>query len=161
MKPVSDATARVTAKNFSRKFVSIGRIVKAWPEIMGAAFADKALPNRIQYRKPGKKNDKPIATLEIATSHADATLMHYQKDVILERIAHIFGERWINDIKFVAVKNIKTASKLQKKRPRPLTQSEKNHLSNMLGSISDPLVYERLQSLGENILKQSEKKNEG
>ncbi len=156
MKQVSDATTRIVAQNFSRKFVSIGRIVKAWPEIMGAGFADKAVPNRLQYRKPGKKNDKPIAILEIATSHADATLMHYQKDVILERIAHVFGERWINDIKFIAVDSIKTAQKRQKKITRPLTKGQKNHLSDVLGSVSDPLIYERLQSLGENILKKNE-----
>lgn len=156
MKPVSDATARVTAQNFSRKFVSIGRIVKAWPQIMGEAFAAKATPNRIQYRKPGKRNEKPMAILEIATSHADATLIHYQKDVILERISHIFGERWIHDIKFVTVQSTKTLPKMQKKRNRPLTQTQKNNLSEMLGEISDPLIYERLQSLGSNILKQGE-----
>jgi len=119
---------------------------------MGAAFAAKATPNKIHYRKPKKRNDKPTAILEISTSPSDATLMHYQKGVILERINHIFGEAWINDIKFVALERNAFKPKT-KPYKRPLTQGEKNDLSNILENVSDPLIYERLQSLGSHILK--------
>ncbi len=118
MKPLSDATGKVTRKNFSNKFIAMGRIVRAWPEIMGTTFADKATPSKLQYTRPKNTRSKPQATLEIATSHADATLMHYQKDVILQRIEHIFGEPWVTDVKFIAVER-KTLAKAQKNTLAP------------------------------------------
>ncbi len=152
MKPISEATTRVTNRNFSRKFISIGRIVNAWQEIMGESLATKATPNRIQYRKPRTKKDKPIAILEIAASPSDSTIMHYQKGIILERINQIFGEAWITDIKFVALeRNTLTTKRASYKRP--LSASEKNDLSNTLATIDDPLIYERLKSLGEGIMR--------
>lgn len=151
MRRLSDATSKVLSKNFSRKFVSIGRIVKSWDEIMGAKLAAKAVPQRIQYRKARKKNERPIAILEIAASEADATMLHYQKDVILERITNVFGEPWITDIKFVAA-DMLTKKILAKKASKPLTGEQKNHLSDMLDGVSDQAIHDRLSSLGEGIL---------
>jgi len=122
---------------------------------MGAAFADKAAPVRIMYRKARKKNDKPVATLEVATSASDAMMLHYQKDVILQRITSLFGEAWITDIKFVAADMNKSAV-LVKKQRRPLTDGQKNHLSEMLDGIEDQAIYERLKSLGEGVLREAQ-----
>lgn len=154
MRRLSDATLSVVGRNCSRKFVSIGRIVKAWDEIMGERFASKAVPQRIQYRKGRKKTDSPIAILEIATTSADATMMHYQKEVILQRIESVFGDAWVADIKFVAA-DLSKRSVLVKKQRRPLTGEQKNHLSSMLDGVSDQAIYERLASLGEGVLRES------
>jgi len=108
MRPLSDSVTKVTGKTFSRKYVALGRVISHWTDIVGKDFASKAQPVKIQYRykkktaqKSNAKKEKPQATLEIATSSADATIMHYQKDVILERINQIFGDAWITAIRFV------------------------------------------------------------
>lgn len=150
MRLISEATNRVTSQNFNRKFISIGRIVKAWDVIMGDDMADKATPNRILYRKPKKKTDKPKAVLEIAISQAHATVLHYQKDVILARIESVFGEPWINDIKFIAVQKVKPV-KRKKSAYRPLTEPQKNHLSNLLDVVEDSELKERLLNLGQKL----------
>ncbi len=151
MRALSEITTSVTSKNFSRKFVSIGKIVALWPEVMGTQFAHKATPNRLLYRKPKSKNEQPRAILEIATSSADATLIHYQKDIILERLEQLFGQRWIHDIKFISVSRIQLQTR-KKNRTAPLTQKQKNHLSTLLGDVEDQDIQRRLLSLGQAIL---------
>ncbi len=150
MRPLSEAAARIAGKSFERKYIALGRIVNSWNDIVGAKLADKAQPVRIVYRKKDKQKS-PDALLEIAASSADATLLHYQKDLILERINQIFGERWITAIRFVNVA-ANTGPFRRKKAQKPLTNPEKKHLSDMLQEIADEEVKKRLESLGQAIL---------
>ena len=150
MKPLSAATAKIAALSFERKYIALGRIVNNWEAIVGAKLAHKVQPNKLHYRKkPNSK--KPDVTLEIAASSADATLLHYQKDLILERINQIFGEQWISAIRFVQVAS-NAPVKRRKKAPAPLTTDEKNTLSTLLGSIKDQDIKCRLETLGQAII---------
>lgn len=124
---------------------------------MGSEFADKAQPVKLSYRKNGR-GAKPVATLEIATSAAYATLLPYQKDVILERIRTLFGHASITDVKFVASK-LPEEPVQRKKPPTPLTAQEKRGLSNVLNIVEDDAMKEKLESLGKAIL--MERKHEG
>lgn len=154
MRPLSESTSRIAGKNFSRKYIAIGRIVKNWDEIVGANLADKAQPIKIQYRKARKKGQKLTATLEIAASSADATLLHYQKDLILERINQIFGDKWITAIRFVNV-SVNTAPLSRHKRKKshpPLTINEKKTLSTMTDIVADAEIRQKLEHLGLAIL---------
>ena len=150
MRPLSESTARVSGQCFERKYIALGRVVKHWREIVGESLADKAAPIKIHYRKK-PNGQKPEASLDIAVSSADATLLHYQKGLILERINNIFGERWINAIRFVSVPANTTPIK-SKKIKVPLTLNEKKTLSGMLAVVEDADIQGRLQSLGEAIL---------
>ena len=155
LRPLSEATARVASQNFERKYIALGRIVEHWGTIAGQKLADKAQPIKINYRKanPNKRGSKASATLDIAVSSANATLLHYQKDLILERINQVFGERWITAIRFVhAPVNSPLAPKPAPKR-RPLTQKEDEGLKELLEKIEDPVIKEQLQSLGQGIIR--------
>src|SRR5690606_15652877 len=101
-----------------------------------------------------KRGEKPQATLEIATSTADATLLHYQKDLILERINQIFGDSWISAIRFVPVASNAPAARPRRKLERPLNTEEKHYLSAALGGISDEDLEKRLAKLGQAILQE-------
>lgn len=144
MRPLSESASRVTSKNFSKKYIALGRIVNQWPSIIGEDFAEKAQPVKLHYRK--KKKGQTIQ-LDISTSAAHATLLTYQKDLIRERINQIFGENWITDICFVVSQSQET-SKKQKKAKAPLTLAEKNDLSKMLEEIADDEIKERLEQFG-------------
>ena len=124
LKLVADTIPRVTDRTFKRKYIALGRIVTQWKEIMGDKMAGVAQPLKIRYRKPRRKGDKPEATLEIAVSSAQASLLMMQKGVLLEKINHIFGERWITDIKFIH----NPTSPLPKKREnqKDFVRREKN-----------------------------------
>lgn len=149
MRPISEATARVSGQSFSRKYISLGRILNCWKEIVGDKLANKAQPVKINYRKR-EKGGNPVAILDIAASSADSTLLHYQKDLILARINQIFGDQWVTAIRFVAAP-MNTKSKPKKARI-PLTEPEKNHLSGMLESLDDADLKARLETLGTAII---------
>jgi hypothetical protein len=102
MRPLSEPVSRISGKTFSRKYIALGRILSEWEQIVGPEFSGKAIPVKLNYRKNGK-TDKTLASLDIATSDAQATALHYQKDLILERINRVFGQGWIGDIRFVSV----------------------------------------------------------
>lgn len=113
---------------------------------MGDKMAAYAQPLKIHYRKAKRQGEKPTATLEIAASSAHSSLLIMQKGLLLERINQIFGEQWITDIKFVhAPANI---IEKPKKRRIPLTEAEKNSLSQMLEMVEDPAMKERLEKMG-------------
>jgi len=79
----------------------------------------------------------------------------YQKDVILQRINQLFGAGWVHDIKF---KHVEPKTTLKPpKRTKPLTQDEKNHLSQLLETVDDPELKERLAKLGQSILQENRK----
>lgn len=150
MKPVSEAVGRVAGKSFKRKYIALGRILTHWEDIAGAELACKAQPVRLHYRKH-KEAKQPTATLDIAASSADATLLHYRKDLILERINQIFGERWITAIRFVA--DPANISRSVPKKPKaPLTEHEKSYLSGMLQNIADFDLRGKLEGLGQAVL---------
>ncbi|MCB9995703.1 MAG: DUF721 domain-containing protein [Rhodospirillales bacterium] len=149
---LSETVPKVTDKVFSRKYTMLGRLVTRWQDIVGPELADKTQPVKIRYMKHKSDKGKATASLDIATSSADATVLHYQKDLILERINQIFGDRWITAIRFVP---IAANAPAPKKRPKPtkiLTPDEKKHLSAVLESVEDPELQEKLQKLGTAIL---------
>jgi hypothetical protein len=157
LRPLADSVAKLTKETFSRKFVSLGRILSQWDDIVGPAMAVKAQPQKIHYRKPKNATEAPQATLDIAVSSADATTLHYQKDLILERLNQLFGEKWITGIRFVHVsptspeKNSGLTSSVLP--DRPLTQEENGRLNESLSEIDDPDLRKRLESLGRSVLR--------
>lgn len=144
---------RVTGKVFGRKYTMLGRLVSHWPDIVGADLADKAQPVKLRYRKvPGSKH--PEAALDIAATTAEATLLHYRKELILERINQIFGERLVTAIRFVPMASNEGGRPLtsaQRKATRPITPQQREELSIILDKIDDPALKERLETLGTSI----------
>lgn len=155
MRSLSKSVPGLLGKVFERKYIALGRIVTHWKEIVGTEFAERSSPVKIHYIKPKQPKDKPTATLEIGASSADCAVLVYQKDVILQRINHLFGDGWIHDIKFLHVEP-KRAIK-PPKRTKNLTETEKNHLSQMLESVDDPELKDRLSRLGQSIMQETKK----
>ncbi len=151
MRQLSESSARIVSEKLSRKYIALGRIVSQWLEIVGADFAEKAQPVKLNYRKQ-KDGKTPDVTLDIAVSSAYATIMQYQKGVILERMGYIFGEKWITDIRFVPSATIQDNLKNKKKPPSPLTEGEKKSLSDMLDLVEDHDMKILLENLGKAII---------
>lgn len=150
MRSLSQITAKVVGRNFSRKYIALGRIVNHWNEIVGDDFADKAQPVKLNYRKH-KESKKPQALLDIATTGAHATALHYRKDLILERINRIFGEEWITGIRFVTAPSNSNPVSPPKKTPA-LNAQEENYLTEMLDGVQDHDIKDRLRKLGRAII---------
>jgi len=146
---ISESIPRIAGQVFSRKYIMLGRLVTRWTDIVGADLADKTQPVKIRRFK--QRDGSQGTSLDIAASTANATLLHYRKDLILERINQIFGERLVTAIRFVPI--AANEPPLVRRKPRRiLTQDQKNHLSGMLDGVKDPDIQERLKTLGTAIL---------
>ncbi len=131
----------------------LGRLVTHWKDIVGQDLADRAQPVKIHYRKvPGSKTAE--ATLEVASSTAEATLLHYRKELILERINQIFGERIVTALRFVPLAANAPRHTQPKSIKKPVSMKDRQELSNILESIDDPELKERLERLGTSILQE-------
>lgn len=158
LRPISDSVARLTKGTFTRKFISLGRILSSWPEIVGEDMALRTQPLKLHYRKPKSAAEKPNAALDIAVSSADATSLHYQKDLILERINQIFGERWITSIRFVhAAANTDDVNTSPPLSSIPLTAADKNSINEMISGVEDPELRKQLEKLGQDVLRKRNK----
>ena len=156
MRPLSEATSRIASKTFSRKYIALGRLVNQWDIIMGPQFSSLAQPLKLNYRKNGKNKKDVYVTLDIATNAANATLLNYQKGVILEKINSLFGNNWIKDIRFVASEFTNMGIESEG-LPLPLTSDDEIYLSGVLDQIEDPDIKEKLESLGKAILTDKKK----
>lgn len=132
----------------------LGRLVTHWADIVGADVADRCHPSGLRFRKvPGQSFAE--ASLDIAAPPADATVLHYRKGLILERINQIFGEQLVAAIRFVPLaaseQNRKNA-RASARPPKPLSPLERRELQQLLEKIDDPGLKERLERLGTSIL---------
>lgn len=157
LKLISDSVPQVADKIFARKFVALGRIITHWSDIMGEDLAQKAQPLKIHYRKARRKGDKASATLEIATSSANASLLIMKKGVLLEKMNQIFGEAWITDIKFVHTPANRVNAPKVPKTKKPLSAEQKNTLTSMLDMVEDSEIKERLERFGKAFLQNKTK----
>jgi hypothetical protein len=154
LKPVSDSVSFITRENFSRKFVSLARILTQWTDIMGPELAAKTQPVKLHYRKPKSARDKPDAVLDIAVSSADATVLHYRKDLILARINQLFGSQWVTSLRFLHISAPaadRNASQVRQSIPRERLAA----LESDLEPVADPELKKRLVSLGRGVLRKS------
>ena len=147
----------VADKIFARKFVALGRIITHWSEIMGEDLAQKAQPLKIHYRKAKRKGDRTSATLEVATSSANASLLIMKKGVLLEKMNQIFGDAWITDIKFVHTPANRVNVPKTSKSKKPLNSEQKNALTSMLDMVEDSEIKERLERFGKAFLQNKTK----
>lgn len=156
LRSLAHALPAVAQKAFSRKYVLLGRIVTQWPEIAGTEFAGRAVPAAIRRSRAGKdgENQKMRVCLEIAATSADAARLVYQQDLLLERMNRIFGERLVDSIKFVHLPANSGASPPPRYR-KPLTESQKKTLSQMLEGVEDEGIRAALETLGSAVLREN------
>lgn len=149
LKPLSEKIPAIADRAFARKFVMLGRILTHWQDIVGDDLANKTQPVKLHYRKAKDGSKRATASLDISASSADATMLHYRKDLILERLNQIFGDRWITAIRFVPAEACEQDFSAPFKPRKTLTEKEKLYLSEVLETIEDPELKAKLESLGQ------------
>jgi len=147
LKLLSESLPAATGKTFSRKYIALGRIVTQWKDIVGEDVAAIAQPLKLHYRKAKEGQKSSPASLDIAVSSASATLLHYRKDLILERINAIFGSGWVDSIRFVHLPSTPKEGKRARARG-PLKPDQEKYLAETLENITDSDVKERLTRFG-------------
>ncbi len=155
LRPLSEGVSALTSKTFSRKFVSLSRILSHWDDIMGPEMAGKTQPVKVRYRKPKDAKSNPQATLDIAVSSADSVALHYQVELILERINQVFGERWITGLRFVHQPSNTDRPDDIPLPKRQLNKGEQERLESILLGVQDDNLRKQLEKLGQAVLRKS------
>lgn len=144
---VSKPIKTVTGKTFARKFITLGRVINCWADAVGAELAEKTYPIGMKVRKIPSGLQ---ATLEIAANSADATLVHYQKGLILERLKTLLAADMIVDIKVThaARPTIFTSPLAGEVNPR-VKRADRVGGDVDLSHITDDALRDALASLGQ------------
>ena len=120
-------------------------------------MAKHAQPVQLITRKPKNKRSKPECTLDIACSSSHAMILQYQKPVILERMVALFGDNWVNDIRFSPARELPKRPKKKIVYPkRTLEHNDHSYIDETLAHIDDDPLKQRLERLGQYILKETE-----
>lgn len=142
LKPLSKTVIGLTKPLFQRKYIKLGRIYSHWEEIIGKEFLNVALPLDLHSRADKKKGGL-FTTLTILTDSGTALALSYQKERILGRIEHIFGEALVNDLKIIQGQSFQTPS--SKTPSAPLNTAKKEEISTLLEKIDDESLRRRLE----------------
>lgn len=157
MRHLSEPAGRVSKKNFSSKYVALGRIISDWDSIIGADMVKYAQPVRLNTRQYKNRRSKPECVLDIACSSSHAMILQYQKTLILERMATIFGNCWVTDIKFRPAQTLKQK---QINKPvinrRNLCDQDHDFIDKTIESLDDTAIKSTLRRMGQYILQESE-----
>ena len=155
LKPLSHGVKSVSGKTFEKKFVAIGRVLDNWPAIVGEELAGKAQPSKIKMRK---KKGEYLRTLVIDVPASAATLIHYQKGLIMERMSRILGPEYIHDIDCISTgkANIRGEVIAQKKEEVILDAEKESYLADSIKDIEDEELKSRLNAFGKSVLKKPE-----
>ncbi len=149
MRHLSYAVPKVASRAFARKYIMLGRLVTQWADIIGPDMALKTQPAGI-HRHKGKDGQQCVS-LDIGASSADAALLVYRKDLILERISRILGGGMISAIRFVPLAGNQHARK-PRKTIKSLTPEQKTYLSDVVEATDDAEIRASLEALGKAIL---------
>ncbi len=153
LRPLSKSVISLSKPVFQRKYLKLGRIYTYWPQIIGEEYAEKALPVALKTRpvrqKNGTKKYDIIATLCIITNSANALALSYQKERILGRIEHLFGERIITDIKITQNHSIQTT--ISSHKVEKLSTLNQEEIKQMMAHISDNDLRERLEHFSQSL----------
>ncbi len=150
LKPIARSVKQVTSKICQKKFISLGRVLDHWADIIGAEMADVAEPAAIKVKRQGRgKNQFFEKTLHIAVAPAHSMTLSYRKGIILERINRLLPREGIVDLHFVSSTRI--IEKQTPKREKIMSEEEKNYLSSLLNDMEDDEIKQRLHSMGQSM----------
>ena len=161
LKHLSKPVSKISGKLFERKFVTLGRLLQHWDVIVGKDLSKVTTPVKVTYQKNGQKKGAKLGLIVSADS-SQAMLLHYRKDLILQKINQILGDKTIETIKFVDQSD--AIAKSRKSTPvnsrKPLTDPQKKDLSGMLDEIEDEELKQTLERFGKSLMIDGNSNNE-
>lgn len=160
LKHLSKPVSKISGKLFERKFVTLGRLLQHWDIIVGKDLSKITTPVKVTYQKKGNKGAK--LGLIVSTDSSQAMLLHYRKDLILQKINQILGDKTIETLKFVDQSDAMAKSRKSAtvKSRKPLTDPQKKDLSCMLEKIQDEELKQTLERFGKSLLIDGNSSNE-
>ena len=124
---------------------------------MGKDMAARTQPVKLKFRKTPDKSKQ--FTLEIACNSAEATMLQYRIDLILEKLSMIVGAGVVTAIRFVPVtSNPAKSNTIKRPNKTQLDPTDENFLRKTLENVEDPDIQEKLKNLGASLLQDRKNK---
>jgi hypothetical protein len=134
------------------KSASLVRVIHHWPEIIGTEIAAKTLPVKIIYKKQKNRDtgeQESIRVLKLKAESALVTAIAMREAIICQRLNTLFGA---HDFKKLDIEHGFISSPT-KATPR---KDNKSYALD-LPDIEDPILKERLESLGQAVMNSAQK----
>jgi len=122
-------------------------IVAWWPDIVGPAYAEATVPDRIRWPKDGSP-----AVLFIRCDPALALPLEYEREAVRQRLNGFLGFPAVGEVRILQ-HPLRHAADEKKPQPEPDPQRIRE-LSDRLGEMDQPL-RDALMALGRNIIARS------
>ena len=141
LKPIFSST--------KKEFVIINNLIKNWPEIIGKKYSKFCYPQLVNFNKDHKSAKLTI----VAYNSAISFFIENNSELILERIASLYGFKTINKITVKQQpKNIKINQDFIK-----LSSSDEQIIQNKIQKITDQSLAQTIADLGRDIIHSSKK----
>jgi hypothetical protein len=148
LKHLSQSLNKVTRHICERKYIKMGRILTHWDDIVGADISTRCYPVKIRNQR--RNGTYSTSVLDIATSSAQAMILSYRKELILQRINLLFGEELVTDLRFLhkdsGHQNV-PPSPVFTPENRALSIEQQDCLKKMIETVDDDGLKQRIESL--------------
>lgn len=128
-----------------------------WPEIIGKELADKSVPVKITSRRQKDRDTgetHQINVLKIKAEGAFGTTIAMREAIIVDRLNRLFGTDMFRAI------SIEHGTITPSFKPQP-KQNIKTNQPIDLPEIDDPVLKNRLESLGQAVTNRSQQSDKG
>lgn len=151
--PLATDLHKLATKVLGKKgFLSVDLIAR-WPDVVGENMAAYVKPEKISF----PKGERTSGTLYVKVqSGAVALTVEHQKNVILGRVASFMGLGVVTDLKVIQDASVRpsppaSSSSLVSDKPKELTTDQQEKLAQMLASVKDKALREKLEKIGKSI----------
>lgn len=141
------------AKNAMGKIgVDFGNLIIAWPDVMGADFANKCSIEKVDF----KKDERGNATITLAVQTYFATECQYQIPYLIDKINSYMGYQAVGSIKLKQImsnpKSLKNSLRKQEAiKTNPLSETDKSTINSSINTLQNQELRDTLQAFGEAI----------
>lgn len=139
-------------QNNKKHFLVINNLTKNWADIVGAKNSSNCHPQSLNFDREGKNGKLTIS----AYNSAIAFFLQSNSDLIIERIAKIYGFKGVS--KIIIKQEPRNADNVEEK-PIKLDKKSEEFLEEKIAGVEDKELAETLRKLGREIW--NEKNNKG
>lgn len=152
-RPLGDLIGASLDKACRRRGFATSDLVADWPEIVGARYAGRVQPLRLDWPrvKGGEDAEPKPATLVVQTDGATALMLTHDMPQVIERINGFFGWAAIGRIRILQG----PVSPPKRNRPpklRELTSEEEADLKRTIAGVEGDKLQAALEKLGRAVL---------
>lgn len=147
---MSELIGRVLDPVCARRGFASSQLIHAWPELIGEAFVDCTIPEKIQWTRDPTFGQ--VGTLIIRVDGPKAIYLQHEEHQILERLNRFFGFQAIHRLKIIQGP-IQHDERARKPDLPQLTPHQERKLQSFVQEFEDPALQEAVTSMGRGVLR--------